>query len=74
MRFHEGSRAEQTPVGLRWRGNWRPVHLVSESLLEEAGRGRLRRRRLVVQDQQGNRFLLEGEAGKAWHIRPLGGD
>ncbi len=74
VRFHEGSRAEQTPVALYWQGRWRPVRLVSESLLEQAGAERIRRRLILVQDRRGNKFRLEGGEDKPWRIQPLAGD
>jgi len=68
VRFLEGSRARQTPVAVCWQGRWRWVRLVSESLLEEAGPSRRRRRRFLLQDEQGIRFTLEGPREGPWSL------
>ena len=72
VRFLAGSRAEQTPVALYWQGRWRPVRLVSETLEEEAGPGRARRRRFLVRDQGGSLFRVQGRGPEQWELQRVG--
>lgn len=67
-----GSRARQTPVAVYWQGRWRPVRLVGETLEEEAGPGRARRRRFLVRDQGGRVFRVQGGGSKQWELVRMG--
>lgn len=71
VRWLEGSRSKQTPVGIFIQGAWRPVELLAEELRQGPDPGDPRRRRYWLRTSE-TLYHLEGpfEHG-AWKLRSL---
>ncbi len=74
VRFWEGSRGRQTPVGLSVDGPEQPVVLLREELVQDAGRAARPHRRYLVALPDGRRFLLR-PGPQGWEAKgPTGGN